>query len=190
MSLASALTELQDKLNNLHTMQALFTQSVTSSKGRVLQESQGKFALNRPGLFYWNTLKPLHQTIVVRQNKAWIIDEDLSQVTIKQLKTNTQVSPALWLSGDSKTLEQSFEVEKTRYRNQEWFRLIPKDKGASFESIYLLWSGNGFSEMEIHDNLNQKTIIRFTQEQWNTELPNTLFNPSYPKDYDVIHERE
>ena len=54
---ATASDTLTQRLQNIHTMQASFTQSVKDKSANSLQFSEGKMSLVRPGKFRWQTEK-------------------------------------------------------------------------------------------------------------------------------------
>jgi chaperone LolA len=56
--------QLTQLLGNLKTYQADFDQVIQDKRGQTIQESTGRMALKRPGLFRWDTLKPNQQLII------------------------------------------------------------------------------------------------------------------------------
>src|SRR5690242_12941666 len=90
---AAAATDLTQVLNNVHSMRANFTQTVYDNLGKAIQQSTGKMAMQRPGQFRWQVVRPLPQLIIANQTRLWIYDPDLEQVTIRAFKTTAGEIP-------------------------------------------------------------------------------------------------
>ena len=59
-----SLQRLHDKLQDMRSFQAEFTQTVLDGGGSMMQTTQGKIAVKRPGLLYWQVYAPLEQLLV------------------------------------------------------------------------------------------------------------------------------
>src|SRR5437660_1200886 len=90
---ANPSDDLIQLLNNIHTMQATFKQTVLDTKGKILSRSEGKMSLQRPGQFRWDVLRPNRQLIVTNGQKIWIYDVDLEQVTVRYLTHEAGEAP-------------------------------------------------------------------------------------------------
>lgn len=181
---SAALTQL---LLGMHTMQANFTQRITDKKARPLQQTQGRMALQRPGKFRWEVVKPVAQLIVANGARLWIYDRDLEQVTIRTFKSATGQTPALLLSDNNLTLGKDFFVTQTGDASAPVFLLKPKDK-SNFESIKLSFSNTVIHEMELKDHLGHTTLIQFRDVALNKSLSERLFTFKPPSGIDIIDE--
>lgn len=170
-------------------MKATFTQSTYNNRGKVTQKTSGDMAMQRPGKFRWNVTKPMPQLIIANQNKLWIYDPDLEQVTIRVFNQTSSDAPALLLSHDNASLDQSFTV-KTLQKNPgwKWFLLKPKKQGEMFEAIQLGFADNQIREMHLQDNLGSNTVIRFEGIKVNPTLASSLFMFKPSAKIDVIDE--
>ncbi|HEV2614411.1 MAG TPA: outer membrane lipoprotein chaperone LolA [Gammaproteobacteria bacterium] len=178
----TASANLTQLLQNLKTFTADFSQVIQDNHGNALQESSGRVALERPGHFRWNTLKPNQQLIVADGKYIWIYDKDLQEVQQKKQTEDTQ-SPALLLSDSVVHLTKRFSVTSP---DKNDFKLVPVKKDL-FQSVELIFNSQGtLTTMTLHDNLGQTTQIQFTHTATNQSLPSNLFKFTPPKNTDVI----
>lgn len=182
----SASDTLTQLLNNIHTMQANFTETVKDTKGKTLNQLEGKMSLQRPGQFRWDVTAPNRQLIVTNGKKIWIYDTDLQQVTIRYFGKDAGEAPALLLSHSNETLTKDFQVNTQN--NSSTFLLKPKDKSSMFESIQLAFANQEIKEMQLQDHLGHITVIQFNRIVMNNQLPPSLFDFKKPANVDVIDE--
>lgn len=185
---ASASDELKNLLNNVKTMQASFTQTIYDNYGKAVKTSYGNMSMKRPGKFRWEVTKPMPQLIIANQNKLWIYDPDLEQVTIRKLEKATGDTPALLLSHVDTELDKKYNVKSFSAQGIQWFALIPKDKEGMFEQIRLGFDKQQIQQMQLKDHLDHDTHIKFSNLHTNTDLANSLFTFKTPKNTDVIDE--
>ncbi len=176
--------ELIQLLNNIHTMQANFNQTVSDTKGKILNRSQGQMSLQRPGKFRWDVLRPNRQLIITDGRKLWVYDVDLEQVTVRHFSHEAGEAPALLLSDTNTKLAEDFNVRAVNHT----FILTPKDKSSMFESIKLGFVNQQIRDMQLQDHLGHVTSIQFNHVIINTSLSPTLFNFKAPAKVDVIDE--
>jgi len=179
----TAADNLGSKLSNIKTFQANFSQTVEDKNGNALQQSHGKMALMRPGLFRWETLSPNQQLIIADGKTIWIIDKDLAQVT-KQKQNSANNAPGLLLSDSVNHIVSQFTIISENKENS-LFKLIPKGKKDLFQSIELFFNNNNLSKMVLYDGLGQITVITFMQNQNNTNISRQLFVYSPPRNIDI-----
>ena len=75
--LADNVAKLQQILTETKSLQAAFTQQV-SSKNNKVQNSNGQLSLVRPGQFRWIYVKPYPQEIISDGKQVWLYDVDLA----------------------------------------------------------------------------------------------------------------
>lgn len=147
-------------------------------------------AMQRPGRFRWQVSKPIPQLIIANNDKLWIYDQDLEQVTIRSLKQGAGEAPALFLSRDNATVENDFTVSQVKQNvpDWQWYKLVPKKADNMFESIQMGFKQNQIQEMKLSDNLGHTTRIQYQKIQANTSLAASLFEFHAPGNVDVIDE--
>ncbi len=177
---------LNQQLMAIHTFHADFDQTVTSNHGRTLNHTQGEMDLARPGKFRWAVKGDAAQLIIAVNDKLWIYDADLQQVTIKHLDANHEVPALILLDNNTLTAEKDFHI--TASADNSTFTLIPKDKNSMFASVQLQFLGSALVSMKLYDLLGQVTRIDFSHIIVNHPLSSSVFHFTPPANTDVINE--
>jgi len=185
---ASALEVLDNFLNELKTVHAQFEQKQLSEKGKLLESSQGEFYLYRPGKFRWDYQKPYHQLIVADGEKVWVYDDDLEQVTVKDLQDTLGKTPALLLSSEKRVEDDFIVTVLPPQSNLTRLELKPRDAETQFDNIRLILQDKTLQKLELTDNLGQVTYITFHNIERNQELDMDLFIFTPPAGVDMIEE--
>lgn len=174
-------------LKDYRTYQADFIQIVVDAKGSKVQESRGHLKAKRPGLFYWESAKPMSQFIAADGKTVKVYDPDLEQVTIQPMDKQMASTPALLLSGQVDNLAQTYDVSvETQGTNTTEFTLVPKNPDSLFLSLRLTFFKGELQEMRLHDSLDQRSILSFDHVIVNKPVDNAAFELKYPDDVDVI----
>ena len=189
ISHASATDSLNAFIKDARTVQAEFSQTLLDKSAQVIQESTGTMLFERPGKFRWIYKTPYEQLIVGDGDKVWFYDEDLNQVTVRQLDLTIGSSPAALLAGSS-AIDENFEIAELGVQNQiKWLEAVPKTSESSFEFIQLGFSQDGTLQlMVLRDNFGQTTLLTFTDLKQNIDLPADTFTFVPPDDADVISD--
>lgn len=177
---------LQQFVQNVDTLSARFEQEQKDDKGVVLQHSQGRLWLARPGKFRWSYEKPYQQQIVCDGKTLWQHDPDLNQVMVRPAGATLQGTPAQLLT-DRAALEKHFRVEHLgREGGVARLRLIPKAADADFKSVEL-WLKEGTPQrMRFEDPLGGASEVRFTEVRTNAPIEPGQFRFEIPKGAEVI----
>lgn len=184
----SAQSALLDFSNTMYSFSADFTQTVYDSDSVALQESVGSVELMRPGRFRWTYTEPTNQVIVADGSTLWVYDEDIKQVTVQPQSTTLGSAPIGLLSGQ-KTIESEFTVtELGEEQGLQWFELEPMVQDTDFNAIYIALDENGLNAMELRDNFEQATQIKFTNFKKNVAIDKVRFSFTPPDDTDVVGE--
>jgi outer membrane lipoprotein carrier protein len=185
---ASAPAEdLQGRLNAMKAMQANFKQ-VVKTKKKIIAQSSGTMALQRPGRFRWETKSPMAQLIVADGKKMWIYDVDLEQVTVKKQDKGIGGTAALFLSGYDDTVSRNFDVTNTSEGKSQHFYLKSKSKKDSFQQVEMVFDGNNLQSLKLFDQLGQVTDVKLSAIKNNVELNSQLFSFKPPKGVDVVQQ--
>lgn len=189
MAHATATDSLNAFIKDARTVQADFSQTLLDKSAQVIQESTGTMLFERPGKFRWIYKTPYEQLIVGDGDRVWFYDEDLNQVTVRQLDIAIGSSPAALLAGNS-AIDENFEITELGLQNQiDWLEAIPKTSESSFEFIQLGFSPDGTLQlMVLRDNFGQTTLLTFTDLKQNIDLPTDTFTFVPPENADVISD--
>ena len=190
----NASAELAQLLNNIHTMQATFKQSLVNSNGEQIgQKTIGSMMLERPGKFRWKITQPNNQLIILNKNKSLLYDADLEQVVKRKVDYYKPGNPAMLLSSTTESLTQSFKITKLKKSGRGlWFKLTPKsqkNRENVFQWIKIHFINDNLNEMQIADNLEQKSIINFGNVILNPQISPNMFVFTPPKNTEVFDEK-
>lgn len=189
---AGATERLLDFFNNVQSMQAEFTQTVSAQGFADKDTSKGVFRLLRPGKFRWDYEQPYQQQIIADGNKLWVYDVDMDQVIVKPLNLVLGQTPAVLLSGTA-SLTDRFDIQDLAGRSEQglaWVQLRPKDTESSYEKLLLGFSEQNIQAMELVDNFGQVTELQFSNLQRNLKIDAKIFQFQPPPGVDVIGEED
>lgn len=177
---------LEKFLVNTQTLEANFQQTLRTFDGEVLQQTEGKFYLDRPGKFRWNYRSPFEQIIVSDGERIWIYDVELQQVTVQKQNAALPATPMALLE-DSTKLYQSFNVFPLDEQNGIYrLKLLSKTKESDFAEIIVGLDAKGLRFMQLHDQFEQVTDIVFSDISTNTKLSKDIFKFVPPEGVDVF----
>ncbi|WP_421862892.1 outer membrane lipoprotein chaperone LolA [Motiliproteus sp.] len=195
LSLSAGQLQAADAGQNLHrllgkidSLSARFEQLVLDGGGTRLQQSQGEMVLARPGKFRWRTDEPFPQLLVSDGETLWMYDEDLEQVTRQAVDQQLSNTPALLLSGDLATLQDSFQIQGPVDSDTGTFRLVPNSQDALFAVLRMQFDQGVPIEMQLEDNLGQQTSVHFYDLAINPSLEARQFEFEVPEGVDLIEQ--
>ena len=187
---AEETVNLLDKyLDGLDNVQANFKQTLLNENGIEIETSSGIVYMQRPGKFRWDYKEPYTQMIITDGQTLWLYDEDLEQVTIRDISKSIEDTPAAILSGQDNINEVFVIIDMGDIDGFRWIELTPRDIENQYSSVRLGFDKNDLGMMILFDNLGQVTRIDFSETQRNGELDNTLFTFDPPAGIDVIDDR-
>ncbi len=186
---AAAIERLEQFMSGTQSAKGAFEQRIYDRNRRLVQQSSGTLAFQRPGKFRWNYAKPYPQLIVGDGKRVWIYDEDLKQVTVRKLDAALGATPAALLAGDNSAMQAFVLQDEGTEDGLEWLSAMPRNKESSFERIRMGFGAAGLERMELTDAFGQTTQLRFVGLERNPGLDQGLFQFTPPPGADVIGER-
>jgi outer membrane lipoprotein carrier protein len=187
---AAAVKSLKTFVDQALTFRADFSQTLLDKNLRVIQKASGSMMFERPGKFRWTYEQPYQQLIVADGQRVWFYDQDLDQVTVRQLDLALGSTPAALLAG-SNAIERDFDLLEIEAQEGqlEWLEAIPKSRESVFQLIRLGFSQAGLlREMVLRDSFGQVTWLIFSQIEQNPTLAPDLFQFTPPAGADVISD--
>jgi outer membrane lipoprotein carrier protein len=179
--------ELRHFLTDVTTLAAGFRQQLFDSNGRSIQDSRGRFYIQRPGRFRWEYDQP-EQLVVCDGQLLWMYDHDLEQVTVRTVDDTLRGTPAMLLSGQGQ-LDESFEIGATYEEdNLAWLEMTPRGENPEFKGVRVGMDNGTVAVMEVRDSLDQMTRIEFHDLELDPDLEASLFQFVPPEGVDVIGE--
>jgi len=185
--LSAAENDVQKFFDGLRSLSADFQQQVVDMDGVLVQQSEGRMMLQRPGQkFRWDYLLPYRQLIVADGETLWIYDEDLEQVTRSRLDRALGDTPAMLL-GSERPLTDNFDISVRELDGDlQWFSLLPKQEKTNFTHIRLGFSGHVLQRMELIDGFENTTLLSFSNIQRNLTVKPEQFRFIPPPNVDVV----
>jgi outer membrane lipoprotein carrier protein len=192
-STAQAQTALDQYLEQLKTLRAEFTQTVTDGRGEQVQKADGKLVIVRPGRFRWE-LTPQGaqgaagspQLMVADGRNLWFYDRDLEQVSVKAAATALTATPASLLSGDG-NIREYFTVSPDGKRDGfDWVKVVPKAGDADFREAQLAFGRSELKRMVLKDKLGQTVRLDFLASERNAPVAEAEVKFAPPAGADVI----
>ncbi|MEX2525474.1 MAG: outer membrane lipoprotein chaperone LolA [Gammaproteobacteria bacterium] len=176
-------------LDGLDSFQAAFEQTLLGEDGEALEKSVGVVYIKRPGRFHWHYYEPYSQYLISDGKNLWVYDEDLEQVTIRDIAGSMKDTPAAILGGEVDIDEHYVVIDEEDEGDIDWLELTPRDIESQYETLRLGFQENLLAAMILFDSLGQETRISFLHSQRNPELKRSLFRFEPPENVDVIDDR-
>jgi len=179
---------LEDFFVKVRTLQADFHQVVLDEDLAPLKETSGHMWLARPGRFRWSYGQPVEQEVLADGLRLWVYDVELEQVIVRNQSKTLSNTPAALLAGEDKPGD-SYLIEYLGKQGAiSWITLFPKDSSAPFSQIQLGFENGELCLVQMLDQLDQITRLRFDNVIVNDQLPQDLFRLNLPAGVDVIKE--
>lgn len=188
---ASAMAAARDQLNQftrgISVLDGQFSQQVFDPQGQLSESSTGRIALAKPRQFRWEYAQPFPQLIVADGTRVWVFDPELEQVSVRPQSLEEQQSPLAALI-DPGALERQFKItEGGDHDGMSWLVLLPRSgTDAQVTQAWLGFRDGKLRRMELHDALEQRTVIAFSKWRRNPDLPADTFRFTPPAGVDVI----
>jgi outer membrane lipoprotein carrier protein len=188
---AQAQTTLDSYLEHLKTLRAEFSQVVTDSKGRQVQDARGKLIIVRPGRFRWELTPSAGtssspQLMVADGKNLWFYDRDLEQVSVKPATSALTATPAGLLSGEG-SIRELFTVSPAgRKDGFDWVLVTPKESDADFREARLAFAKSELKRMVLKDKLGQTVRLDFLTSERNPPVAEAEVTFTPPANADVI----
>ena len=182
----SAEQRLNDALGSLDNLTADFKQTVLDDDKRIVQQSSGKVAIQRPGKFSWIYTTPYEQQIIADGKELWVYDVDLDQVTVKPMSTGLASAPIMILMRKEK-LGAEFNISEVGQRKfLYWVELEPRSQDMEYTNVYIGLEDGVVKAMELRDKFGQSTQIVFENLRLNVVHNPKTFKFVPPEGVDVF----
>lgn len=186
----NAADPLERFLQDLESFKADFTQTLSNEQGEVLETSSGIVYMQSPQKFRWVYKEPYSQLIITDGITLWMYDEDLEQVTIRDVSETIDDTPAAIISGQEDIDAHYVKSPMGEIEGAEWIELTPRNTESQYSSIRLGFDDSELAMMILFDNLGQVTRIDFNNISRNKRYGGPLFTFNPPEGVDVIDNRQ
>ena len=163
-----------------------FEQVLIDADGEVIERTTGTLEISRPGKFRWSYVDPYEQWLIADGLNIWSYDVDLAQVTVKSQAAALANTPALLLSGSANALDQ-FDYEGSYDETvTTWVKLAPRNTDSGFQRMELGFIDDTLNRMVFFDNLEQTTLVEFSDVAVNGQIDPARFEFLVPDGVDVV----
>ena len=179
---------INEYLNEIHSLQASFKQSIYSPANDVIDYTEGSFLLKKPGNIMWQFTVPSLKRIIVRNQKISTYDANLNQVVIVPFSDRYQSSLAnILLKNDS--LMSYYQISSETSNNNIYsVFLVQKESNNLFTKMKITVVEMLLTEIKLWDASGQSIAIIFDDVILNAPLSDSSFEISVPKGTDVFDQ--
>ncbi len=179
---------INEYLNEIHSLQASFKQSIYSPANDVIDYTEGSVLLKKPGNIMWQFTVPSLKRIIVRNQKISTYDANLNQVVIVPFSDRYQSSLAnILLKNDS--LMSYYQISSETCNNNIYsVFLVQKESNNLFTKMKITVVEMLLTEIKLWDASGQSIAIIFDDVILNAPLSDSSFEISIPEGTDVFDQ--
>ncbi|WP_022941868.1 outer membrane lipoprotein chaperone LolA [Psychromonas hadalis] len=184
-ALSSGAQALKDKLAVFEYINATFVQRVTSSEGKLLNESTGELTISRPGKFHWQVLTPEEELIVSDGKTIWYYTPFIEQVTLINFSDAINGTPFTLLAGATNEQWQDYVVEQ---KGDHFIVTNPQQQQAT-TFTFEFDKNNKVRKFVVIEELGQQSEFILTYKKNSKAVNPSLFNFEIPNGVEVDDQR-
>jgi outer membrane lipoprotein carrier protein len=187
----AAATPLDAYLDDMKTLRATFSQTLSDAHGREIDRASGTLIVERPGKFSWEVhpqgaTSGGGQLMVADGRNLWFLDRDLQQVTVKPVDAALSATPAMLLSG-TVDVRKNFTISSAAKRDRlDWVLVEPHGAEADFKRARMGFDGAVLKRMVLEDKLGQTATVVFDHVDRNGKVAPEEVSFTPPAGVDVI----
>ena len=179
---------INEYLNEIHSLQASFKQSIFSPANEVIDYTEGSILLKKPGNIMWQFTVPSLKRITVHDQKISTYDANLNQVVIVPFSDRYQSSLANILLKNN-SLTSYYQISSETSNNNVYSAiLVQKESNNLFTKMKITVVEMLLTEIKLWDASGQSIAIIFDDVILNAPLADSYFEFSIPKSADVFDQ--
>jgi len=179
---------INEYLNEIHSLQASFKQSIFSPANDVIDYTEGSVLLKKPGNIMWQFTVPSLKRIIVHNQKISTYDANLNQVVIVPFSDRYQSSLANILLKNDSLMSYYQITSETSNNNVYSVILVQKESNNLFTKMKITVVEMLLTEIKLWDASGQSIAIIFDDVILNAPLSDSSFEISVPKGTDVFDQ--
>ena len=179
---------INEYLNEIHSLQASFKQSIFSPANEVIDYTEGSILLKKPGNIMWQFTVPSLKRITVHDQKISTYDANLNQVVIVPFSDRYQSSLANILLNNDSLMSYYQITSETSNNNVYSVILVQKESSNLFTKMKITVVEMLLTEIKLWDASGQSISISFDDIIQNAPLADSSFEFSIPKGADVFDQ--
>ena len=181
---------INDYLNGINTLTAVFKQTIFSSSNEAIDYSEGLIWLKKPEQILWEFQRPNIKKIILNGESLSIYDANLNQLLIVPYTDQYQSSLASILINNN-NLEAFYEIH-SKINDGEFYTvtLFQKKNDSLFTKIEITISEMLIHKIKLWDSSEQFISIVLENVEMNISLPDSSFKYIPPKGVDIFDQRK
>ncbi|WP_435805096.1 outer membrane lipoprotein chaperone LolA [Shewanella psychromarinicola] len=189
-AMADDATQLREKLSNIDSLHATFSQQVTDINNKPIQSGSGVFALAYPNQFYWHLTEPDDSLIVADGVNLWIYNPFAEEVTVMDVAQAVDASPmALLVHRDEATWAKYSVTKRAVNAKASCFDIQPKKLNSNVVAVSVCFEASQLVKFNLTDE--QGNLSQFALTQQRTVKPDeaSIFEFAVPDNVDIDDQR-
>ncbi|MFQ3198782.1 MAG: outer membrane lipoprotein carrier protein [Paraglaciecola sp.] len=182
---ADATQSLKNRLGNLHSFQAKFTQRVTDANGEVLQEAKGNIVLQQPNRLFWQLDAPYESVMIADGQTLWNVDPFVEQVVAVEQAQAVKNNPLILLTQPHSDAWGGFNVS----RQENTFIIQTVQADSPITRLTLNFQGEALVALSMQDSQQQTSMLEFSDAKQNQTIADSIFTFKLPQGFDLDDQR-
>ncbi len=187
--LSSTLRKLEDRYNNLKTMQVEFTQTVSvGGQAPAKRAESGVLYLKKPGRMRWDYREPAKKVFLSDGKDIYFYSPAANRVEKSKIKeTEDMRAPLAFLIGRL-DFQRDFKEYVTRAEGADrWITAKPRSEQAPYTEVrFLLTPSLQIMKLRVVGHDQSVMEFRFDHEQLNPKLDDKMFRFQAPAGAEVV----
>ncbi|MBI4905527.1 MAG: outer membrane lipoprotein chaperone LolA [Acidobacteria bacterium] len=187
--LSSTLRKLEDRYNNLKTMQVEFTQTLSYTMQPAAKRTEsGVLYLKKPGRMRWDYREPNKKMFLSDGKDIYFYSSSQNRVEKSKLKeTEDMRAPLAFLIGRL-DFQRDFKEYVVRVEGQDrWITAKPRSGKAPYTEVrFLLTPGLQIARLRVMGHDQSVMEFRFDHEQLNPKLDDKMFQFHPPAGAEIV----
>ena len=195
ISANASLSKLDHFFTTVSTLTADFKQRVVDETGMLLELTNGRLSLSRPGKFRWDYagedsgFDQRGVQIIADGASIILYDPDLEQATQRSMQNALGQVPSLLLVQTGTNIDEHFLVTDIGITDSlSWVLLKPRAEDAGFQSIMIGFFQEQLAKITLIDGLGNETRLVLTNVINNPVLEDNIFILDVPSGTDFLKE--
>ena len=185
----TAEQRLKQRLADLKTFKATFTQTVVDLEGQVLQSADGVLQLSQPNKLYWELFEPNESLLIADGESLWNIDPFVEQATVFDQQQAIESNPMILLAQSTSDVWDKFSITLTEGEQNEDFRVEALSDDSQIAALVMSFIGDDLSKLTIIDRQQQTSTSLFSDIQQNISIEPSVFVADIPDGYEIDDQR-
>lgn len=177
--------KLKDKLATFNYINADFIQRITSTEGKILNESTGEVTISRPGKFHWQVKTPEEELIVSNGETIWYYSPFIEQVTLINFDETISDTPFALLAGATESQWENYIVE----HNADLFTVTNPKQVQATTFIFEFAKTGKIAKFVVIDALGQRSEFELIHKSIVEMADDSLYDFNIPTGVEVDDQR-